>query len=74
MRKLTLLLAALALAAVPSVADAAKKGKKQAAAKPAPAAQQQMPGESGARVFGGFFREVGKIGQPPAPAKKSKKG
>jgi hypothetical protein len=72
MRKFTLLLAALALAAMPSVADAKKAKKSTAAAKPA-AAKQDMPGESGARVFGGFFREVGKIGQPPAPAKKSKK-
>jgi hypothetical protein len=73
MRKLTLLLAALALAAMPSVADAAKKGKKRIAAAPPAATKQDMPGESGARVVGGFFREVGKIGQPPAPAKKSKK-
>jgi hypothetical protein len=72
MRKLTLLLAALALAAMPSVADAKKAKKRTAAAAPA-ATKQEMPGESGARVVGGFFREVGKIGQPPAPAKKSKK-
>jgi len=71
---LTLLLAALALAAMPSVADAAKKGKKRAAAKP-PAAQQMAPGEPGARVIAGYFREVSKIGQPvQAPAAKGKKG
>jgi hypothetical protein len=72
MRKLILLLAALALAALPSTADAARKGKKRAAAPP-PAQQQLAPGESGARVIGGFFREVGKIGQPVQPAAKGRK-
>jgi len=72
MRKLTLLLAVLALAATPSVADAAKKKAKKAAAAPA-AATQPMPGEPGAKVIAGYFREVGKIGQPPAPAPKGKK-
>ena len=70
MRKLTLLLAVLALAATSSVADA-KKSKKAAAA-PA-AAKQEMPGAPGAKVFAGYFREVGKIGQP-APAPAAKKG
>ena len=71
MRKLTLLIAALALAATSSVADA-KKGHSHAAAKPV-AAKQEMPGESGARVIAGYFREVGKIGQPVQPAKGKKK-
>ena len=72
MRKLTLLLAVLALAATSSVADAAKKKRAPAAA---PAAAQQQPGEPGAKVIAGYFREVGKIGQPaPPPAgKKGKK-
>jgi hypothetical protein len=80
MRKLTLLLAVLALAAVPSVADAAKKGKKRTAAAP-PAATQQAPrpqmapGESAVRVIAGGARELSRIGQPPPPpaAKKGKK-
>jgi len=72
MRKFILLIAALALVAMPSTADAAKKRKRVAAAKPA-AAKQEMPGESGARVIGGFVREVGKIGQPPAPKKTAKR-
>ena len=76
MRKLTLLLAVLALAATSSVADAAKKKAKQAAAAPPAAAAQEAPGAPGVRVLAGYFREVGKIGQPvapPAPAKKGKK-
>lgn len=72
MRKFTLLIAALAIAALPSVADA-KKAKKHRAPKPAATAQQEMPGAPAGRVIGGFFREVSKVGQPPAPAKKGKK-
>ena len=72
MRKLTLLLAVLALAATSSVADAAKKKAKQAAAAP-PAAAEPSPLGPGASVVAGYFREVGKIGQPPAPAPKGKK-
>jgi hypothetical protein len=45
MRKLVLLLAALALAAMPSVADAAKKGKQAAKAKAPAAAAQKGPAE-----------------------------
>ena len=71
MRKLTLLLAVLALAAMPSVADAAKKGKKRAAAKPAPSAQM-APGQDAARVFACLVRDVSMIGRPPAA--KGKKG
>jgi hypothetical protein len=74
MRKLTLLLAVLALAAVPSVADAAKK-KKTAAAQPAATQQarpQMAPGESAVRVIAGGARELSRIGQPP-PAAKGKK-
>jgi len=80
MRKLTLLLAAIALAAMPATADAKKRTKP--AAPPPPAAQQPTnPAEPGLRVVGGFFQEVGKIGQPrpqpqpaaAAPAKKGKK-
>ena len=66
MRKLTLLVAALALAAMPSVADA-KKARKHAAPKPAPVAQA-APVAPAFKVMGGFFNEVSKIGQPPAPA------
>ena len=36
------------------------------------AAKQEMPGEPGARVVAGYFRELGKIGQPVQPAKKKK--
>ena len=72
MRKLILLLAVLALAAMPSVADA-KKGNKRAAAKPAPAAQM-APAQPAARVFAGLIRDVSMIGRPPAAkAKKGKK-
>ena len=72
MRKLTLLLAVVALAATSSVADAAKKKSKKAAAAPA-ATTQEMPGAPGGRVLAGYFREVGKIGQPAPAAKKGKK-
>jgi len=72
MRKLTLLLAALALAATPSIADA-KKGKKRDAAKPAPAAQM-APLQPAAKLFAGLARDVSMIGRPPAAkGKKSKK-
>ena len=71
MRKLALLLAVVALAAMPSGADAAKKSKKRAAA-PA-ATMQETPGAPAARLAGGFFRDVSKVGQPPAPAAKGKK-
>jgi hypothetical protein len=70
MRKLILLLAALALAAIPSVADAAKKGKKRVAARQPPAQQQMAPGEPAARVIAGLFREIAKIGQPAPPPKR----
>jgi hypothetical protein len=68
MRKLALLLAVLALAAMPSVADAAKKGKK-AAAKPkaAPAAQKAAPEPP----IVAFFR-VGTSQRFPDPAAKGK--
>jgi hypothetical protein len=71
MHKATLLIAALALAATCSVADAKKKARHHAPAKPV-AAKQEMPGEPGARVVAGYFRELGKIGQPVQPAKKKK--
>jgi hypothetical protein len=69
MRKLALLLAVLALAAMPSVADAAKKGKK-AAAKPkaAPAAQTAGIPE---QPIGKFF-QVGTSQRFPDPAAKGK--
>ena len=54
MRKITLLLAVLALAALPSTADAAKK-RKQAAAQPAAAAQPENPNEAGARFVRDAF-------------------
>ena len=48
MRKMTLLLAVLAIAALPSTADAAKK---KAAAQQPPAAQTQNPNENTARFL-----------------------
>ena len=68
MRKLALLLAVLALAAMPSVADAAKKGKKEAAKpKAAPAAQKAAPEPA----IVAFFR-VGTSARHPDPAAKGK--
>jgi len=64
MRKLTILLAVLALAAMPSVADAAKKKHHHAAAKPAPAAPAATapsPLAPAASVVGGFFHQVSLI-------------
>jgi hypothetical protein len=74
MRKLTLLLAILAVAAMPSVADA-KKAKKRAAPKPAPVAQM-APLQPAATLFAGLARDISMIGRPPAAAKgkKGKKG
>jgi hypothetical protein len=48
MRKITVVLAVLTVAALPSAADAAKKSRKQAAAQPA-AAQSSNPNENSAR-------------------------
>ena len=67
MRKLVLLLAVLALAAMPSVADAAKKGKK-AAAKPKAAPTAQAAKEP---PIAAFFR-VGTSARHPDPAAKGK--
>jgi hypothetical protein len=57
MRKLTLLIAVLALAAAPSIADAKSKGKKRAAAKPAAAAQVDR-NEPGRRLVGEAFHQL----------------
>lgn len=73
MRKVTLLVVAVALAATCSVADAAKRKHKRVAARPLAAQQQQAPGAPAGRVIAGFFNEVGKIGQPVQPAKGKKK-
>jgi hypothetical protein len=62
MRKLVLLLAVLALAAMPSVADAAKKKAKKAAAKPAPAAQAGIPEQPIVKFF-----QVGTSKRHPTP-------
>ena len=67
MRKLALLLAVLALAAMPSVADAAKKGKEAAKPKAAPAAQKAAPEPA----IVAFFR-VGTSARHPDPAAKGK--
>jgi hypothetical protein len=48
MRKLTLLLAVMAIAALPATADAAKKSRKKTAAPP-PAAQNVNPNEASGR-------------------------
>jgi hypothetical protein len=80
LRKLALLLAVLALAAAPSVADAQGKGKKRAAAKPA--AAKMDPNEPGRRLVGEAFHQIivpfesmAKASAQPAakPAKKAKK-
>jgi hypothetical protein len=68
MRKLALLLAVLALAAMPSVADAATKGKKEAKAKAAPAATAQKESPIAA-----FFR-VGTSKRHPTPGADAAKG
>jgi hypothetical protein len=66
MRKLVLLLAVIALAAMPSVADAAKKKGKKAAAKPAPAAQAAgIPEQPIVKFFQAGTRS---FTQPAAPA------
>jgi hypothetical protein len=54
MRKITLLLAVLALAALPSTADAAKK-RRQAAAQPAAQAQPVDPNEASGRFVRDAF-------------------
>jgi len=71
MRKSILLVAVLALAAMPSVADA-KKAKRHHhhAAKPAATQVAEAPGAPAGRVIAGFFRDASKVGQPVAPAKK----
>ena len=73
MHKLTILLAAFALAATTSIADAAKKSKKTAAAAP-PAAAQTIPDQPGLRLIGGYFREVGKAMQPRQPQQAAANG
>jgi hypothetical protein len=77
MRKSALLLAALLAVTVPSVADAAKKGKK--AKKPAPVAQTN-PNDAGARLAAESARQwivpfqSLMAPQPAAAPKKAKKG
>jgi hypothetical protein len=57
MRKVTLLLAALAVAAAPAIADAKSKSKKRAAAKPAAAAKVDA-NEPGRRLVGQAFYQL----------------
>ena len=70
MRKLVLLFAVLALAAMPSVVDAATKGKKEAKAKAAPAAKTTAAPEP---PIVAFFR-VGTSKRHPTPGADAGKG